>query len=429
MIVDTSKQLETLVEDIKGREIVVVALHEDEYLHPIFNSIIGYYVKVFGGGEYTLLQNHPEMVLNIDPLPVLEHASKIYLIHKHAFLYNRIDLRTKVVDGVLQTYLKTGQVPDQSVFKAAEFYSRRVPVKTNLFVDAIKLQEYGRSLASKVVQTNNVCEDFYTSGFLKVFHAIEQNGLKVDPIKFKTSFPDYPLIGDTVYTKYNFYTATGRPSNRFGGVNFAALNKEDSTRECFISRYDGGILVEIDFQSYHPRILADLIGYQVDPSENIYEHLAKFYFDTDKPTKEQITESKELTFKQMYGGISSKYKNIEYFSKIQNFTDLVWEYYKANGCIQSKVSKRDISNVEDASPTKLLNYLIQLHETEQNVVFLHALFGKLNPDIKPILYTYDSVLFDLPSNLVEDLESTLKSIIPTEFPYRLKKGLNYKDLA
>ena len=36
------------------------------------------------------------------------------------------------------------------------------------------------------------------------------------------------------YTEYNLYTSTGRPSNKFGGVNFAALNKEDGSRNSFV---------------------------------------------------------------------------------------------------------------------------------------------------------------------------------------------------
>ena len=40
-----------------------------------------------------------------------------------------------------------------------------------------------------------------------------------------------------VFSEYNLFTSTGRPSNRFGGINFAALNKKDGSRERFISRY------------------------------------------------------------------------------------------------------------------------------------------------------------------------------------------------
>ena len=39
------------------------------------------------------------------------------------------------------------------------------------------------------------------------------------------------------YTQYNPYTSTGRPSNRYNGINYAALNKEDGTRDRFVSRF------------------------------------------------------------------------------------------------------------------------------------------------------------------------------------------------
>jgi hypothetical protein len=98
--------------------------------------------------------------------------------------------------------------------------------------------------------------------------------------------------------------------------------------------------------------------------------------------------------------------------------------------VQSLISKRILhkQNIEDVNPTKLLNYYIQLHETEQNVIFLNSLFEKLEEDIKPILYTYDSVLFDLPKDKVEELETILANTIPTRFPYRTKTGANYKSL-
>ena len=64
-------------------------------------------------------------------------------------------------------------------------------------------------------------------------YQIERNGLKT-----------YEKI---VYSEYNPYTSTGRPSNRFGGMNFAALNKSDGSREQFISRFNNGVLVEMDF--------------------------------------------------------------------------------------------------------------------------------------------------------------------------------------
>ena len=42
---------------------------------------------------------------------------------------------------------------------------------------------------------------------------------------------DYRQQDGMFYSEYNLFTSTGRPSNRFGGINFAALNKKDGSRE------------------------------------------------------------------------------------------------------------------------------------------------------------------------------------------------------
>ncbi len=41
------------------------------------------------------------------------------------------------------------------------------------------------------------------------------------------------------WTEYHPYTLTSRPSNNFGGINYAALNKDDGSRDRFVSRFDG----------------------------------------------------------------------------------------------------------------------------------------------------------------------------------------------
>ena len=67
--------------------------------------------------------------------------------------------------------------------------------------------------------------------------------------KYLEHFPDTtnrPTKG-LVFSEYNLYTSTGRPSNRYGGVNFPALKKEDGTRESFTSRYEKGSLVSYDY--------------------------------------------------------------------------------------------------------------------------------------------------------------------------------------
>ena len=168
----------------------------------------------------------------------------------------------------------------------------------------------------------------YYDKLQQLFYKIESSGLQVDKNYFTTLYgTPINLIGDKVYTKYNFFTSTGRPSNRFGGINFAALNKQDDTRKCFVSRYEDGQLLEVDFKAYHPHIIAHLCDYDFG-NENVYEHLAKYYFDTLTPTKEQTTKAKEFTFNQMYGGINKKYLDIEFFAKAKAYLTQLSKFKK-----------------------------------------------------------------------------------------------------
>ena len=113
---------------------------------------------------------------------------------------------------------------------------------------------------------------FYNNKMPLVFNAIERNGLQVDPDLFKKYFNQD--LGDKVYTQYNYRTTTTRPSNRFGGINFAALNKENGTRKTFIPKNDK--LVEIDISAYHPTLASSLIHYSFD-DRDIHASFAKMY--------------------------------------------------------------------------------------------------------------------------------------------------------
>jgi len=119
------------------------------------------------------------------------------------------------------------------------------------------------------------------------------------------------LVKDNkVYSQYNYYTMTGRPSNAYRGFNFAAMNKEDGTRAAFCSRFDNGALVEMDFDSYHVRLIARLIGYDL-PTSSIHDYLGQFYFGVSQLTDEQRDESKQITFRLLYGGIDSEFLSIQ----------------------------------------------------------------------------------------------------------------------
>lgn len=72
-----------------------------------------------------------------------------------------------------------------------------------------------------------------------------------------------------------------------------------------------------------------------------------------------------------------------------------------------------------------------MYETESNVIVLKNILDKTKGmQCVPVLYTYDSVLFDLPQS---ELNKLVKEVIPQsidleKYPIKIKKGTTYKNL-
>jgi hypothetical protein len=140
-----------------------------------------------------------------------------------------------------------------------------------------------------------------------VFNAIERSGIRIDREEFQSRF--HPIDGEYVYTQFNFKTLTGRPSNKFKGVNYAALNKENGDRKSFIPRNDifflSWILVLIILLFW----LTWLVNYDFG-EEDIHMAFAEMYgVDYQK--------AKELTFKQMYGGVLSSIRSWSFLRRFK----------------------------------------------------------------------------------------------------------------
>ena len=124
-----------------------------------------------------------------------------------------------------------------------------------------KCRSIVKTLIDIIVKNEQPVNVSYNDEILDNLSCIEKNGLITTEGK--------------VFSEYNLYTSTGRPSNRFGGINFAALNKKDGSRKKFISRFKNGVLVEMDFDAYHLRLIADKVEYDF-PKGSVHEHMAKF---------------------------------------------------------------------------------------------------------------------------------------------------------
>jgi len=222
-----------------------------------------------------------------------------------------------------------------------------------------------------------------------------------------------------VYTEYNPFTVTGRPSNRHGGVNYAALNKSDGSRDCFIA---DGIYLQMDYNAYHPRLIGKLVKFDM-PEGNVHQWLADQYGCS-------IEESKGVTFQLLYGGIDDDFKQIPYFKAVADYIDEMWMETQKRGFLQTPHRMIPLDWIEGANPQKVFNYLLQAVETEMNVEKMRRVLDYIKgTDITLDLYTYDSFLFDVPTDIDKNTIKDLKDIIEDGgFPVKASWGKTYGNL-
>ena len=139
-------------------------------------------------------------------------------------------------------------------------------------------------------------------------------------------------------------------------------------------------------------------------------------------------KAKELTFKQLYGGVFDQYKDLEFFKKVQVYTDELWAHFQNEGYIECPISKHIFfrDELENMKPQKLLNYLLQNLETSYNVCILWELLKLLkNTQTKLVLYTYDSFLFDFNKDDSEVLEKIKDIFKQYKLQIKTKYGNTY----
>jgi DNA polymerase I-like protein with 3'-5' exonuclease and polymerase domains len=180
----------------------------------------------------------------------------------------------------------------------------------------------------------------------------------------------------------------------------------------------------MDVNGMHPRILAYILGYNL-PNNDVYEFFSMVY-KTDRQN------SKEITFKQLYGGIWEEYLHHEFFDLAQKYTNSMWEQFNINGYIECPISKHKFikGELNDMNPSKLLNYILQATETSINILILYNILKQIKGyKSKIILYVYDSILIDIDQNE----KNEIIQIITQEYskfnlPLNIKIGENYHSL-
>ena len=387
--------------------------------HPIVNPISCVYIK-------PIVENNKDTQKGY--ILVIKHSDSPYFLPKRYITkllkkFTRVWVRDK--KSILHSFSLNNitQIPHMDIQNTPpikqNFEYRLKNQPTNYMIPITKLYEECELNFEDVKDNINPLASygqFLSDKVSLVFWGIEKSGLKVDKQKFEGYF--HPIENDKVFTQYNLHTMTSRPSNKFNGVNYAALNKENGCRESFIPSNDK--LVEIDISAYHPNLICKLIGYK-PPTQDIHAHFAELY-------GVEYKTSKELTFKQLYGGVFKEYEHIEFFKRVKEYIELLWIHFNEEGYIEETISgKRFLKDeVENPNKQKLFNYLLQATETSTNVLALWNILSILKPyNTKLILYTYDSILIDLD----ESEEGVLEKINEVFKEYglltKMKEGYNY----
>lgn len=414
MIVDSITTLNTLIDSYKDSVSFLIPVHSDNRKHRSINTVCClYFYNTTTDQEFILPLRHPDKLIEVTDLSFINTGRKI-------FTYNSQITNAVNIDAL--HYISSNKSIDyDSLLTQAHstIYNKYWKLdNVNNFIPLTKHLEYCRKIKNTVIDlidnTDSIL-DTYTNKIIPIFRSIEDAGLVTN--------------NGIEYSQYNLWSITGRPSNAYNGINYAALNKEDGTRERFVSRFKDGKIVEFDFDAYHLRLIAKLIDFKF-PDESIHSYLGRFYFDKEVLTRDEYNQSKSVTFRILYGGVPSEFENIPFFSKMKSFIYELWDIYKRKGYIETPIYKRKIysNNLSgrDIKPQTLFNYMIQAMETEQNIVIMEDIQSILKDyQSKLILYTYDALLFDIHPSETNLLNTIRDKML---YPVKCKVGRNYNDM-
>jgi hypothetical protein len=399
---------------------------KNDNFHPALTDLSLVYVRdLIRTKGFMLCINHNES-FGIDEKDVkwwlLNNTQKLWVLDKKKALYHFYQPQ-KLFDVNFIKY--THKTPTN----CSEFYNSKHYALPNIncLIPISKHYEEWENTFSEVLPliqsfTPDIQFDFNNDHTSNVFYQLESNGVKlnkdcfIDYYQGKIPHPEFNLKRGKIYTHYNLYTTTSRPSNTFNSVNFAALNKDDGERMCYMPEND--MFIEMDFQGYHPRLIGELIGFDFPKDKNTYDVLGEL-LGVDKQ------EAKELTFKQLYGGVWSEYQYKPFFKNVNMFIDDMWDTYQYSKSYTT--TNKIFLNTTEITPAKLFNYVIQSTETSTNVMLLEKVLDYLKgKKTKIVLYTYDAFLFDY-SKEDEDILQDIVDLL--EYPVTIKQGNTYHGLT
>jgi len=445
-MIETASDLARFQLENQQGDWIVHIVPENPHLHSAISTPSVLFVRnILTGRTYYYSFNHPDSRPEIkeDAFREILRASqnKKWALDKKSFCH-MVDT-PNVCDVNLVGWMKENEIVELSEFDTPAHYLIRKNAfgnsKINSIVPLMKHLEAFNDLADTIIE---IIKDFkpdtdftqFNDLILGTLGDIEKQGIFVDREMFKEKFNIDPGPSSIARSQYNVYTSTGRPSNRYANVNYMALNHRDGTRKCFRSRYgkDGAIVV-LDYTAFHPRIIAYLTNYNIPVTTDVYEYLAKLYFQKREVDETDIKNAKTLTFRQVYGGVEDKYSHIKYLSNLKKYIDEQWGRFKSVGYVLTPFLGRQITNkhVLEPSPNKVFNYILQGAEGELSIPKVKTILDYLQgKQTKVMLYIYDAVLLDFHKDDGIETLRKLRNIMSFDgrFPIKVYMGETYHDV-
>ena len=421
VVVESNKEREHFMQMWENNPSIVVPIWCDLEKHPMNNELAFLFVRLVNT-DFILIYNHIDGKSH--HLDLSTSTQPKWVWNKKGLLQTDTNIQN-IFDISNYTFFKGGKlIPDEVQNQSFISHYTRMGVRENLgkIAPLMKWSEYLKSFVSKF-NLPTPSKSWIDDTMIPLLSDIERFGVRVDGKKFIDRYPNAikHLKGNTLYTEYNPYTVTSRPSNRFGGINFSALNKKDGTREVFIPK-EGHIFLQMDYDAYHPRIIGKLIKYDL-PDTSVHQWLADQY-------EVEYGAGKGITFQLLYGGIPEEFDSIPYYKKVREYIEVLWDDSSKKGYASTHNRDIHLSSIEGVNPQKLFNYLLQATETELNMMIMKKVLEFIKQtDIELTLYTYDSFLFSFPLDTPKEHASKLKEIIESfGFPINADWGTDYSKI-
>ena len=430
-IIETTKDKEIFLNYWNTEPCLIIPIWCDLEKHPMNNEISFLYVR-FRDDEtdqgqmpmdWILPYNHndcEQLILDIShSIQQKKVWNKKGLLQTNLNIQNTYDLQTEIFFNT-HTLLEL----DLKLEVLTNFYTR-MGLRDDLgkSISIMKWNEVLRGITQPISETlvHSISDSWINNTMIPTLSRIEQMGINVVTEKFidRWSSAQKHLLGETVFTEYNPYTLTSRPSNRHGGVNYGALNKSDGTREIFVPR-ENTMFLQFDYDAYHVRIIGDLIKYEL-PTTSAHQWLADQYGCG-------YAESKGITFQLLYGGINDEARKIPFFEQTDIFIQTLYNQALIDGYITTSKGRKIMLNwIENHNAQKVFNYLLQATETELNIEIIKKLHD--SGFYQMILYTYDSFLFEYQLSTTTDKAKQIKTILESfGFPVKASWGSDYSKV-